>query len=168
MIQRRRHKVGIAHRAPVRLERGRQDPVVGGVGKGRLMMDWIVVERIGARAARCAGREGVGVRSKGTYGSTGRYSMGRSCVSDRPKVLGDPVGVLAQDVQLGDEVIGGPNIGHFGLVRQGGLRTVKRRGQREDRAAVLDRGDAPGGEAPAVARAVDEVDDRECSGRPPG
>ncbi len=56
--------------------------------------------------------------------------------------------------------VGLRHIGHFGLVREAWLGAVERHRHGEDGVAVLDGDDAPGGEALAVADAVDLVDDR--------
>src|SRR5262249_16384979 len=50
--------------------------------------------------------------------------------------------------------------GHAGLMAHPGLVAVERHRHGEDRLPVLDRDHAPGGEALAVADAVDLVDDR--------
>ena len=80
---------------------------------------------------------------------------------DIPQVLRDQVGVLPQHVELGGEILRRRNVRHGALVGHPGLRAVKRRRQGEDGFPVLDRGDPAGGEAPSVARAVHEVDDRD-------
>ena len=56
---------------------------------------------------------------------------------------------------------GGGTSGIVGLMLEAGLVGVKRDQHRKDRVAVLARGDAPRGEALAVADAVDVVDDRD-------
>jgi len=63
------------------------------------------------------------------------------------------VALRAQRLRLGD-------LGHRVLVVEARLVGLERRLEAEDRLALLDRDDAPGGEALAVAQAIDLVDDR--------
>jgi len=71
----------------------------------------------------------------------------------------DLVGARADQLELGAQRVGWRGGGRRGLVVQSVLRAVERRRHVEDRAAVLDPGDASRGEALAVAQSVDEVDD---------
>jgi hypothetical protein len=65
------------------------------------------------------------------------------------------------DVVLARQVLGLRHVGHLGLVGHAGLIAMERHRHGEDRLAVLDRDHPAGGEALAVADAVDLVDDRD-------
>ena len=84
----------------------------------------------------------------------------------RPHPLGQGVGEHEGELRLGAERLGRRNVGHLVLVLEAGLVDVEGRGQAEDGLALLDGDDAPGGEALAVAKPVDLVDDRR--GQVPG
>ena len=74
----------------------------------------------------------------------------------------EPVGVRLEPFAERRQRLGVGRVGHRVLVLGAGLGDVERRRQVEDRAAVLDRDDAPGREAAAVADAVDVEDDRDA------
>ena len=71
-------------------------------------------------------------------------------------------GIAMEDVTIRRrlDVLGLGHFGHRQLVFHGLFVLLERSGHEEDHLAVLDRGDAAYGEAAAVARAVDLVDDR--------
>ena len=64
------------------------------------------------------------------------------------------------DLGFARQFLGLRHVRHLGLMGQPGLVAMERHRHGEDRVAVLDRDHAPGGEALAVADAVDLVDDR--------
>ena len=69
--------------------------------------------------------------------------------------------LLGRGIRRGRDVLGTRHFRHRELMLAlAFFRALERCGEEEDRLAVLDRGDAAHGEAAAVARAVDEIDDR--------
>ncbi len=76
-------------------------------------------------------------------------------------VRGEAVAVLRHLLLEGRQVVRHLHVRHRVLVVRTGLHDLERRGQVEDRPAVLDPDHAPGGEALPVPDAVDLVDDRD-------
>src|SRR5580692_3108889 len=77
----------------------------------------------------------------------------------RPHELGQELGELEGELRFGAERLGRRHRGHRVLVLEARLVDLERRGQAEDRLALLHADDAPGGKALAVAQPVYLVKD---------
>ena len=110
----------------------------------------------------CSGSRGLGSGSSQRGSRDERVSIGRSRRIHSTNVGREPIGVGLQPLAHRRQRFGIGRVGHRVLMLGPGLVDVERRREVEDRAAVLDRDDAPRREAVAVADAVDVVDDRDA------
>ena len=105
------------------------------------------VRRRGDRVQRIANLDGTDLDR--ALGGGDRAERRRQLIGDRER-----------EIELGPQRFRRRDLGHRVLVIEALLDTLKRCFEAEDRLAVLDGGDAPGGEARAVAQPVDLIEDR--------
>ena len=162
VVEARDHEAVVVPRVRVRHHRGVEQREVR-----RVRDDARVQQRVvGQLAVGADPHVLLGLASIGT-GIEPARQLGRALI-DRPlapdpldEVGREPVGVRLESLPERRQRLGIGRVRHRVLVLGTGLVDVERRRQIEDRPAVLDRDDAPGREAAAVADAVDLVDDRD-------
>ncbi|CAN1723545.1 protein of unknown function [Hyphomicrobium sp. 1Nfss2.1] len=150
--------VGVEQQLAVRDQRGVEKGEIRGIGENCLMNDRIIGERaVGPDPDALGGR--LLLASEITRQVGGAHLDGALAAPVATHGWRQCIDVLVDDVLGVGKGLRWGQIGHRGLVLETRLGLVKRAAHREDGAAVLNRLNPPGGEAAAVADALDIVED---------